>query len=57
MPEQITFKRVPVGQTFLSRLGRFRKVSEKHVYAVNANGRGQTHKKLPFARSVLCALI
>lgn len=49
----IAFKRLEIGSNFSRGTQNYRKVHEKGAYALLENGRGQTHKRITFARSTL----
>ena len=45
------FKRLAIGQTFTTAQGSFRKAGKHGAFRIRDDGRGQTHAKIPFARS------
>lgn len=55
--EPSAFKRLSIGTTFTSHLGKFRKVSGTKVIRVKPNGVGETHAKLSFPRNTRCTLV
>lgn len=47
-----SFKRLAIGARFAVAGSNFRKASGRSAYRLKASGRGETHARVPFARSI-----
>lgn len=52
-----SFKRLPVGARFAVAGSNHRKASGRSAYRLKASGRGETHARVPFARSTSVVIL